>query len=39
MAPGLIMLLLGLFLIFRTVNKDGSSRTLSDHILGKKPGG
>jgi hypothetical protein len=32
MAPGLVMAILGLFLIFRTVVKDGRGKTLVDHV-------
>lgn len=31
---GLALILLGLFLILRTVRADSSGRTLVDHILG-----
>jgi hypothetical protein len=33
MAAGLIMLLLGVFLILRTVVKDSSGNTLVGHVL------
>lgn len=33
MATGLVLLLLGLWLILRTVTHDGSGKTLTDHIL------
>lgn len=34
---GLLMIVLGLWLLMRTVNQDSSGRTLIDHILGRKP--
>jgi hypothetical protein len=33
---GLLMIVVGAFLILRTVTKDSSGRTLIDHILGTK---
>lgn len=33
MAAGLIMLLLGLFLVLRTVTKDSGGQNLVDHLL------
>ena len=35
---GLLMIVVGVWVILRTVTKDGSSRTLVDHILGKPAG-
>jgi len=34
---GLLLALIGVFLIARTVTQDASGRTLPDHILGKPP--
>jgi hypothetical protein len=33
MAAGLIMLLLGAFVLLRTVTKDSSGKNLTDHLL------
>jgi hypothetical protein len=35
LAPGLLLLMLGLFVILRSVNHDQTQRTLVDRILGK----
>lgn len=37
MRTGILLAIVGVFLIARTVTKDISGRTLIDHILGKKP--
>ena len=37
MAVGLLLALLGLWLILRTVNSDSSGRTLVDRITGGHP--
>jgi hypothetical protein len=34
----MLMVTLGLFVILRSVNKDGSGRTLIDHLLGNPAG-
>lgn len=34
LAPGLLLLLLGVFLVTRSVTKDATGRTLIDRILG-----
>lgn len=36
---GVLLFVLGLWVLTRTVNKDASGRTLIDHILGKLPSG
>jgi hypothetical protein len=33
MAAGFVMLILGVFIVLRTVTKDGSGKTLVDHVL------
>lgn len=33
MAAGVVMLVLGLFIVFRTVLSDGSGKNLAAHIL------
>jgi hypothetical protein len=38
MRTGLLLTIIGIFLISRTVTHDDSGRTLIDHILGKWPG-
>lgn len=35
LAPGLLVLMLGVFLISRSVTKDDTGRTLIDRVLGK----
>ena len=37
MAKGIVLLILGAFLIARTVTQDATGRTLIDRILGHKP--
>jgi hypothetical protein len=34
LAPGLLLLLVGVFLVTRSVTKDATGRTLIDRILG-----
>lgn len=34
---GLLMMIVGFWLIMRTVNQDSTGRTLVDHILGNPP--
>jgi hypothetical protein len=36
LAPGLLLLMLGLFVILRSVSQDATGRTLIDRILGKR---
>jgi hypothetical protein len=36
LAPGLLVMLVGIFLVTRTVTKDATGRTLPDRVLGKK---
>jgi hypothetical protein len=35
LGPGLLLLVLGIFLITRTVTQDATGRTLIDRVLGK----
>jgi hypothetical protein len=38
LASGLLIALVGVFLVLRTITQDDSKRTLPDHLLGKKGG-
>jgi hypothetical protein len=34
LAPGLLLLAVGVFIVLRTVNHDATHRTLADRVLG-----